>query len=739
MIITECNQLIKKLQVLPHFQSVTGKDIFKEISFFSSLNDVTKDRLLKHCSIHEFKPDEIISRHGTFNEYFYIILEGKAKAFIPTPRNPRYELYTLTQGDFFGEEIIFSSEPRGNTVIAVTDLTALTISPEALSDMVDSSAEIKSLMDQRYLNRKIRRDLRAISVFAGLKEDLFVEVLSCAELKTYKKDDIIFYEGEMGDSFFLIRKGEVRVLKKQNYEDNIIAYLTEGQFFGEMSLISEEMRNATVVAHVTSDLVKITKSDFEKIFSKDPVFKDTINEVIEERKKHQKDVLKNPNMALLTRNIIQLNKEIDRHLHIIVQCTVDTDEGSALLATMPGSRYPYVYPRDSACASRFLYSFASSPLKSGEIAYRLLGEISRFILFCQRDDGYWGQRYGVNGEDKGIYKQEDNVAHGVTILSKYLLASNHRNVEIPQVEKYIKAIEKGARFALKNYYRNEIHLFYSTTSIHESAIEEGYTIWVNFAYLLMLTLIEDVMMKYNAQKELGDIVAMKEGFEKTIYKVFSGPGRYVRRLRPDGVADLRPDVTLMSPFFFCTGLDNDLFSMSSEFQSTIEYVIDNLWDPDLGMLQRYLPFIEDPDTHIHAGNGPWVQYTAMLAQYFYYNGQGDKGNDIMKIIDSYTSKEGFLSEHLTTADRFDEFKRFEWIPGRDYSKEFEPKILYPGITFDHIVEELNHMKNSYDNIETQIASAEKPYISFATPLMWSHAEYAMALMVKARNDLLKIA
>ncbi|MCP4133619.1 MAG: glucoamylase, partial [bacterium] len=141
-------------------------------------------------------------------------------------------------------------------------------------------------------------------------------------------------------------------------------------------------------------------------------------------------------------------------------------------------------------------------------------------------------------------------------------------------------------------------------------------------------------------------------------------------------------------------------------------------------------------THIHAGNGPWIQYTAMLAQYYFYNGNLEKGNEILKTIDSYMSPEGYLCEHLTSPERFYEFKRLEWIPGRDYEKEFDPAILVPHTPYDNIVEELNHMKNAYENVENQCQQVgHGGYITFAIPLMWSHAEYGMALMLKTEKEL----
>jgi len=663
-------------------------------------------------------------------------LSGSVKAVIPVQDNPRYELYTLSSGDFFGEEIIFSSEPRENSIIVKDHLFALTIDENSLRKIIDVSEKSRYLLDKKYIERKLRRDLRSVPVFNRLNNELFQEVLESAELLNLDQSRIIFHEGTTGDSFYLLRSGEVNVFRDYNGRSIHIDILGEGQFFGEMALLSDEKRNATIETAMECKLVKISRSDFLEIVGKDPGIIDSLNDVVNERIKHRNTVKDRTDTALVTRRMLDLNREVNSHLDVISNCTVDTELGSALLATLPGSRYPYVYPRDSACASRLLYRIVNSPLKSGKTALRLLGEIARFILNCQRNDGYWGQRYGINGEDKGIYRQEDNVAHGVIILCRYLLAAAKKDIQVSDFDKMIKAISLGTEFARKNYYRKEIHLFYSTTSIHESAIEEGYSIWVNYAYLMMLRLIEMIGMQYDILSQFSDEMILKKSFENTIDNVFSMSGRYVRRLKPDGIMDLRPDITLMSPFFFSTGMDINFFNNNDLFKNSVEYIIDTLWDPELGMLQRYLPFIEDPETHIHAGNGPWIQYTAILAQYYFCNGKIKKGNEILDIIKKYKSREGYLCEHLTTPERFYEFNTLEWITGRDYEKEFDPGILISGISYDNIVEELNHMKNAYNEVNNQCKKNDgHGYISFASPLMWSHVEYTMAIIMRTEEEL----
>lgn len=731
-------ELVSRLRNIPALAGLEPASLFQGIGFFSDVTPAVLGEMADSVSVCEFNGGDIICRHGMFDERFYVILTGKVWAVIPTEENPKYRLYSLGPGEFFGEEIIYTSEPRESTIIADGFVFALSMDGSSLRKLMESSGVVRSLMEKSYIDRQLRNDLRRVPIFTNMHDRLFEEVLSSVELISLPGSRTICTEGETGDAFYLIRDGEVNVYRHHGKEDRLVAILSEGQFFGEMSLLSDEKRNATVITSRKTDMVRISSGDFLSIIDKDLHMLKELIDVSDERRVHQRDALENPNIAIITRKLLDLNRDVNAHLNILSQCSIDTEQGSALMATLPGSRYPYVYPRDSACASRFLFRLATSGLKSGAIALRLLGEIARYIMNCQREDGYWGQRYGIRGEDKGIYRQEDNVAHGVSILCRYLLAARIKNIDIPGVEKYFDAIEKGASFSGRNYYRKEIHLFYSTTSIHESAIEEGYTIWVNYAYLLMYRLLERVGAAYGIPERFAAEADLRAGFQPTVEKIFAQSGRYIRRLKPDGTVDLRPDITLLSPFFFGTGLDRDHFTDSETFTNSVAFIEDMLWDPELGMLQRYLPFIEDPESHIHAGNGPWVQYTAMLAQYYFHRGDIARGNEIMGIMDAYRSKEGYLCEHLTTPERFFEFKKLEWLTGRDFDKEFEPHILVDDIPYDNIVEELNHMRNAYGLIEEECRTiGGNGHISFAAPLMWSHAEYAMALMLRTEKEVEK--
>ena len=78
--------------------------------------------------------------------------------------------------------------------------------------------------------------------------------------------DIICQEGETGDYFYLIVKGEAEVCKR----DRVVAILRAGETFGEMSLLTGEPRSASVKAVSPMDLYQISKEGFEWLLNRSP-------------------------------------------------------------------------------------------------------------------------------------------------------------------------------------------------------------------------------------------------------------------------------------------------------------------------------------------------------------------------------------------------------------------------------------------------------------------------------------
>ena len=433
----------------------------------------------------------------------------------------------------------------------------------------------------------------------------------------------------------------------------------------------------------------------------------------------------------------QLNEQLKHHWEIILRCTIESKKyGRLLLASPPTSRYPYVYPRDTNCATQLFRRLAGSKqgYEVADKAFELMKSMAHFMKDVISAEGNWGQRYSLEGEDKGIYKQEDNVAHGVAIICNYLLTAHHLKKEIGDIESFLQVIEKALHHAHGDFYQGELNLFQSTTSIHESAMEEGYTCWVNFAYLYAFSLANEVAKLLDKGKKIicAEHLDFRRQFLYSVSELFMSGNRYVRRIDPEGRMDMRPDFTLLSPFY------SGFLHYRKEMERSVEFMEKQLWDPELGMIMRYLPFNLDFATHVHAGNGPWLQYTAILAQFHYWNDNTKQGDELLATIDQYKNEKGEIPEHLSTCNRLDHFVQNEWKTGVDFAKEFHKPILLDDVDFDKILEEANNMARSYQETGSKCVfrdpkAREGGYIQFATPLMWSHVEYARALLVRAKD------
>ncbi len=104
------------------------------------------------------------------------------------------------------------------------------------------------------------------STFPGITVDEVEELVAFSQINTYPAETIICHEGEMEETFYLILEGEVQVSKViNNLEVRLLKTLTVGDFFGEMALIHNTPRTATVKALTALVALEINKEAFNRI------------------------------------------------------------------------------------------------------------------------------------------------------------------------------------------------------------------------------------------------------------------------------------------------------------------------------------------------------------------------------------------------------------------------------------------------------------------------------------------
>ncbi len=111
--------------------------------------------------------------------------------------------------------------------------------------------------------------LKKTPLLEELNEDDHKEIISRITMEYFPKGHIIFKEGMPGDSFFIIKRGMVRVFHDAEDQTEVkeIAMLGDNDFFGEMALIKEKPRNATTQAVEETEAFKLNKDDFINLVS----------------------------------------------------------------------------------------------------------------------------------------------------------------------------------------------------------------------------------------------------------------------------------------------------------------------------------------------------------------------------------------------------------------------------------------------------------------------------------------
>ena len=134
--------------------------------------------------------------------------------------------------------------------------------------------KMPALKEPEELNLEIENKL-----LKDLSPDEFKQVVAKLNLRHFEEGMVVVKEGDPGDSLFIVVRGEVRVLTHTPMKKEVfLANLGEGEFFGEIALLTGKPRTATVIANATSELLELTKSDYEKIIERYPNVKKVVQE-----------------------------------------------------------------------------------------------------------------------------------------------------------------------------------------------------------------------------------------------------------------------------------------------------------------------------------------------------------------------------------------------------------------------------------------------------------------------------
>lgn len=250
-------------------------DALKRVPLFEELTEVQLQKICDAVEIVPYAADSQIIKKGCIGNIFYMIKEGTVKV---TDIGSKFADEYLKAGDYFGERALITGEPRAANVHAVTACTLMALDRDAFNSLLGPLSELLS----HNMNMRI---LTSVKLFEKLNLDEKKKLSESFVVETFEADDVIVRQGDKGTTFYILKEGNTKVV----IGDQVMGQLQAGSYFGEMALLNDEVRAASVIATERSICFTIDRDMFNSILGslKDIIERDTASRITTIKKSNE--------------------------------------------------------------------------------------------------------------------------------------------------------------------------------------------------------------------------------------------------------------------------------------------------------------------------------------------------------------------------------------------------------------------------------------------------------------------
>jgi len=238
----------RRESMVPLFEEAKKSSLSKSIvksSLFSHLKEEEMDEVFDSLFPSEAAQEDTIIRQGDVGDNFYIIDEGSVNIYVNDTK-----VTTLGEGGSFGELALIYGTPRAATVKAATQVKMWGI---------DRDSYKRILMESTIKKRKIYEDfLSNVAILEQLDKWERLTIADALEAVSFDAGAEIVKKGEEGDEFFLILEGTAGVTEFRDDCEEVL--LQPAEYFGEISLLLDRPRQATVTAKEELRCAKLDRS-----------------------------------------------------------------------------------------------------------------------------------------------------------------------------------------------------------------------------------------------------------------------------------------------------------------------------------------------------------------------------------------------------------------------------------------------------------------------------------------------
>nr|AAA33015.1 cAMP-dependent protein kinase regulatory subunit [Blastocladiella emersonii] len=201
---------------------------------------------------------EVVIRQGGVGDYFYVVETGALDVFVNRNGNGDVKVTDYSAGGSFGELALMYNAPRAATVVATA---------ESVLWALDRVTFRRILMDHTSRKRRMYEAfLEEVPLLSSLEPYERHKIADALESVAYADGDVVIRQGDVGENFYIIEAGDAEVIKiDENGEEHHFRPLHKGNYFGELALLSDKPRVATIRAKGKLKCATLGKKAFTRL------------------------------------------------------------------------------------------------------------------------------------------------------------------------------------------------------------------------------------------------------------------------------------------------------------------------------------------------------------------------------------------------------------------------------------------------------------------------------------------
>jgi len=205
---------------------------------------------------HKVKAEEMVIRQGDDGDYFYVIETGVYSALINTEAGPK-NVFTYDNEGNFGELALLYNMPRAASIKAETAGSLWAMDRQTFRKIVLKSAFQKRKMYESFLEN--------VSLLKHLEKYERENIADALVSQAYGSGDKVVSQGDTANGMYFVESGTLVVLKGIDGDEKEVNELHQGEYFGELGLVNQMPRAATVAARDDVRVAFLDRTAFERL------------------------------------------------------------------------------------------------------------------------------------------------------------------------------------------------------------------------------------------------------------------------------------------------------------------------------------------------------------------------------------------------------------------------------------------------------------------------------------------